>query len=69
MKTKDLDNHITGNHGEDFFANERNAKMVSYREYMGPSGNGMSDRHLKKLAGWTSFEAGWDAAVSFLEAT
>lgn len=34
-----------------------------FRKYMGPSSNGMKDSALRKLAGWTSFNAGWDACL------
>ena len=37
--------------------------LTYYREYMGPSSNGMKDKALRELAGWTSFIAGWDAAI------
>ena len=62
---QDLDRHITGNYGEDQFKEMESARMGSYREYMGPSGNGMSDKQLRKLAGWSSFCAGWDAATDW----
>lgn len=67
MRSQDLDRHITGNYGEDFFASEKKALIDAYREYMGPSTNGMSDGQLRKLAGWTSFTAGWDAAQAWME--
>ena len=44
--------------------NQIRARMKSYREYMGPSANGMSDKSLMRLAGWVSFCAGWDAAIA-----
>jgi len=63
MNKNDLDRHITGNYGEKQFQDEAWAKIEAFREYMGPSGNGLSIRQLKKLAGWSCFEAGWDAAT------
>jgi hypothetical protein len=42
--------------------NEQKTVTALYRKYMGPSGNGISDAGLRRLAGWTSFVAGWDAA-------
>ena len=63
MNKGDLDRHITGDYGERPFRDEATEKLRSFREYMGPSANGMSDKKLKALAGWTSFEAGWDYAV------
>ena len=42
---------------------EHARQIQAFRKYMGPSANGMSDRKLLRLAGWTSFIAGWDAAV------
>lgn len=42
--------------------NEQKTVTALYRKYMGPSGNGISDAGLRKLAGWSSFIAGWDAA-------
>lgn len=41
---------------------EKKVLTALYREYMGPSGNGISDAGLRRLAGWTSFIAGWEAA-------
>lgn len=36
-----------------------------FRKYMSllPSSKGISDAKLRKLAGWTSFNAGWDACL------
>ena len=43
----------------------RKAITAAYREYMGPSGNGMTDKELHQLAGWESFLAGWDACDEY----
>lgn len=34
-----------------------------FRKYMGPSANGISDIGLRKLAGWSTFNRGWDACL------
>lgn len=60
-----LDRHITGNYGEDQFVNEEVGKIEAFKQHLGPSGNGMSNKQLKALAGWSTFCAGWDAAWSY----
>jgi len=35
-------------------------RIDTFRRYMGPSANGMSDKELMKLAGWQSFNAACD---------
>ena len=39
--------------------------LEHFRKYLGPSANGQSDAVLKKLAGWTTFQAAWSAAKTF----
>lgn len=34
-----------------------------FRKHMGPSANGMSDAKLRKLAGWKTYNAGWNACL------
>jgi hypothetical protein len=40
----------------------KGAQIEAFRKYMGPSANGISDAGLRKLAGWSCFIAGWNAA-------
>ena len=42
---------------------ERKMRTSYFRTYMGPSANGMTDAALRKLAGWSSFNAGWTACL------
>jgi hypothetical protein len=45
----------------------KGAQIAAYRKHMGPSGNGISDAGLRKLAGWSSFLAGWNAGIKALQ--
>ena len=42
---------------------ERQMRTNYFRKHMGPSANGMTDTALRKLAGWTTFNAGWEACL------
>ena len=42
---------------------ELNMRTLCFRNYLGPSANGISDTKLRKLAGWTAFNAGWDCCL------
>ena len=42
---------------------ELKVRTNKFREYMGASANGLSDAKLRRLAGWFSFNSGWDAAI------
>lgn len=42
---------------------ELKIRTEAFRKYMASSGLGISDAGLRRLAGWTSFNNGWDAAI------
>lgn len=41
--------------------------LAAFRRNMGPSGNGFSDKYLKRMAGWFCFRDGWKAHEEYLK--